>query len=294
MRPPRIFRLPCSSHLSHLSRLPRTVLLPRLPLFLACALAAVVLFLHASVAALPAGPQPTCAAATGNAFPLTTRIHGGPDRYKAGGAEHSWFIDLKNTTAHTCAHIHPVIVLVDTRRVLTAEQPKLEFFEGDRAHPVALRRTDRSELVGAFDDGFPGFTVAPGRTLTVKVRLALSSDARRNDVVANAAIVQRRGNDGGWVGESNDYRFRIVAKAGAADAPKEDARKEEGRKTGEPKRKEPVTPSPTPRHSPSTQPLAEGGRQTAHRLDAVIGGLLMVAGGVLVAGSPFLLRRGRH
>ncbi|MDR3080068.1 MAG: hypothetical protein LBV60_03930 [Streptomyces sp.] len=285
-------------------------MLSRLPLFLACALAVVVLFLHASVAALPAAPQPTCAGATGKTFPLTTRIHGGPDRYQAGGTDHTWFIDLKNTTAHSCAHIHPVIVLVDTQRALTAEQPKLEFFEGERTHPVALQRTDRSELVGAFDDGFPGFTVAAGRTLTVKVRLALAPDARGNDVVANAAIVQRRGNDGGWVGESNDYRFRIEATADAADArksgaPKDDARKGEAGKgeagkgeagkgkEGVPKEKAPGAQSPSPQTSPAANALVGSGAKATQRLDPVIGGLLMVAGGVLVAGVPFMLRRKR-
>ncbi|MCN9239292.1 hypothetical protein NGF19_00550 [Streptomyces sp. RY43-2] len=321
-------RLPRTLLPSRLSHLPRTLLLPRLPLFLACALAAVVFFLQASVAALPADSQPTCAAPTGNAFPLTTHIRGGPDRYRAGGDDHTWFIDLKNTTTRSCAHIHPVVVLVDTHHALTAEQPKLEFFEGDRAHPVALRRTDRSELVGAFDDGFAGFTVAPGKTVSVKVRLALAPDARQNDVVANAAIVQRRGDDGSWVGESNEYRFRIEPKD---DEPKDDeadghdahkktphkkgAGKEspgtaspgtpspgtaspgkggEGKKGAGAQHKQPGTASPSPRPSPSGSAPAHAGQRVAHRLDPLIGGLLMVAGGVLVAGSPFLLHRARR
>ena len=70
--------------------------------------------------------------------------------------------------------------------------------------------------MGAFADersGFPGFTVGPGKTLTVKVRLALTSDAVPNEVTANAAIVQRRESDGDgdgdWIGQSDDYRFAI-------------------------------------------------------------------------------------
>ncbi|MEV5983484.1 hypothetical protein AB0L85_00420 [Streptomyces sp. NPDC052051] len=313
-------RLPRTLRPSQLSHLPRTLLLPRLPLFLACALAAVVFFLQASVAALPADSQPSCAAPTGNAFPLTTHIRGGPDSYRAGGDDHTWFIDLKNTTTHSCSRIHPVVVLVDTHHALTAEQPKLEFFEGDRAHPVALRRTDRSELVGAFDDGFAGFTVAPGKTVSVKVRLALGPDARQNDVVANAAIVQRRGDDGSWVGESNEYRFRIEPKGDETDGHdahkasptphKSGAGKEspsgkpspgtaspgkggEGKKGAGPQHKQPGTASPSPRPSPSASALAHAGQRAAHRLDPLIGGLLMVAGGVLVAGSPFLLHRAR-
>ncbi|MER6356634.1 hypothetical protein ABT186_33700 [Streptomyces sp. NPDC001634] len=206
-------------------------------------------------AALPADRQPACAS-QGHDFPLTTRIHGGPDRYEAGGAHYTWFIDLKNTTAHPCGNIHPVVVLVDAKRVLTDTQPKLQFLDGGRLHPVTFARTDEKELVGAFDDGFPGFTVPPGQTVTVKVRLGLTADARPNDVVANAAIVQRHGGDGDWVGQSNDYRFRIEEPAG--------------------------------------EELANTGEQTSWGLDAAIGVLLLAVGGLLVAGSPLVLRRRRR
>src|SRR5690606_18098223 len=56
-----------------------------------------------------------------------------------------------------------------------------------------------------------GFTVGPGRTLTVKVRLQFTSAAVATEVVANAAVVQRRRDDGDWVGQSNDYRPRVEA-----------------------------------------------------------------------------------
>ncbi|MCT9079397.1 hypothetical protein N4G65_22990, partial [Streptomyces fulvoviolaceus] len=56
-----------------------------------------------------------------------------------------------------------------------------------------------------------GFTVAPGKTLTVKVRLSVTSDTVPNRVTANAAVVQRHADDGDWVGQSNDYRFGIDA-----------------------------------------------------------------------------------
>ncbi|NUO46769.1 MAG: hypothetical protein HOV82_32635, partial [Streptomyces sp.] len=64
------------------------------------------------------------------------------------------------------------------------------------------------ELVGAF--GGAGLTVGPGRTVTVKVRLALTSDAVPNQVTVNAAVVQRHNDDGDWVGQSNDYRFAVA------------------------------------------------------------------------------------
>ncbi|WP_409471897.1 hypothetical protein [Streptomyces sp. HC307] len=158
------------------------------------------------------GSAPGCAAGSGGRdFPITTRIHGGPDSYAAGGGYSTWSIDLTNSTARPCTGIHPVVVLVDKGRTLTPTQPKLEFYERARLHPVRFERTDEDELVGAFD-GFAGFTVAPGRTLTVRVRLALTPDAVPNEITANAAVVQRRDNDGDWVGQSNDYRFRVEAK----------------------------------------------------------------------------------
>ena len=149
-------------------------------------------------------------------FPVTTRIHGGPDAYEAGGGYGTWYLDLTNTTARACGNIHPVVVLVDDKRALRPRQPRLDFYEGGRPHPVSFVRTDEDELVGAFDDGLPGFTVAPGKTVTVKVRLALTSDAVPNEVTANAAVVQRHKDDGDWVGQSGDYRFRVQGGTGPA------------------------------------------------------------------------------
>lgn len=170
----------------------------------------------APVPAVPAYPStahaaPTCAAATpdARAFPLTTRIHGGPANYEAGGGYGVWYLDLTNTTARTCADIHPVVVLVDKKRTLRPGQPQLEFYEGPRPRPVRFETTDEDELVGAF--GGEGLTVGPGRTVTVKVRLALTSDAVPNEITANAAVVQRHDDDGDWVGQSNDYRFAVAA-----------------------------------------------------------------------------------
>ncbi|WP_328496121.1 hypothetical protein OHS59_28020 [Streptomyces sp. NBC_00414] len=166
--------------------------------------------------------RPACAASGKREFPVRTRIHGGPDVYEAGGGYRIWYIDLTNTTDVTCENVHPVVVLVDEKRALTPEQPRLEFYDGQRPRPVTFERTDEDEHIGVLgasvpggsgdsgEDDFPGFTVAPGRTLSVKVRLAVTSDAVANDVVANAAVVQRHDDDGAWVGQSNDYRFRIV------------------------------------------------------------------------------------
>ncbi|MFG2782443.1 hypothetical protein ACGFY7_31950 [Streptomyces prunicolor] len=191
---------------------PRTPLRTRLSRSLSlCLAAAAPLLIAATPPAHAAAAAPTCAAPDAHTFPLTTRIHDGPDSYEAGGGYGTWYLDLTNTTARRCTAIHPVVVLVDQQRALKPSQPKLEFYDGTRPrpHPVHFDRTDEAELVGAFDDGFPGFTVDPGKTLTVKVRLALAPDAVANEITADAAVVQRHADDGDWVGQSNDYRFDV-------------------------------------------------------------------------------------
>ncbi|MEV1069726.1 hypothetical protein [Streptomyces sp. NPDC050263] len=163
---------------------------------------------------------PSCSGPEAGGFPLTTRLHGGPDSYRAGGGYGIWYLDLTNTTRRTCTEIHPVVVLVDAERALKPTQPRLEFYADGQPHAVRFEPTDDDELVGAFtDEGaedpagdlapFLGFTVGPGRTLTVKLRLALTSDTAPNAVTANAAVVQRHGDDGDWIGQSNDYRFAV-------------------------------------------------------------------------------------
>ncbi|MFD7711268.1 hypothetical protein [Streptomyces sp. NPDC059786] len=178
-------------------------------LALAAALACGPLSHTARADDIPA-PTPACAGPDSRVFPLTTRVHGGPDGYEPGGGDGTWYLDLTNTTARPCANIHPVVVLVDDHRTLRPSQVRLEFYDGSRPHAVPLVRTEDDELIGVFDGGRPGVTVGPGRTRTVKVRLSVTSAATApNGVVANAAVVQRREDDGDWVGQSNDYRFRI-------------------------------------------------------------------------------------
>ncbi|MYV47434.1 hypothetical protein GT031_18060 [Streptomyces sp. SID2888] len=245
----------------------------RLSLAVSCAVAVTALLPGARAGALPGDRPSECATGAGHDFPLTARIHGGPGTFQAGGAERTWFIDLGNTTAHACEAVHPVVVLVDSKRVLTAAQVRMRFFDGDRAHPVGLVRSDQAELVGAFDDGFPGFTVAPGRTLTVQVRLALTADARANDVVANAALVQRRGDDGDWVGQSNDYRFRIEGPARHSDT------------NG--------SAQPLASRKPAVGEPGGSGQREPYDQGWMLGGLLLLTGGVVATGLPFLLLRRR-
>ncbi|MDN0197057.1 hypothetical protein [Streptomyces sp. S.PNR 29] len=193
----------------------------------------------AAAAALLVGPGPAhagpparaaCAGSDSRAFPVSTRIHGGPGTYEAGGGYGVWYLELTNTTDRACTGIHPVVVLVDDQRALEPSQPRLEFYDGARPHPVRFEETDQDELIGVFaggtdddrTDGFPGFSVGPGRTLTVKVRLAVTSDAVANEVTAVAAVVQRHDDDGDWVGQSNDYRFRIESDREPAPEPQPD------------------------------------------------------------------------
>ncbi|MFG2679113.1 hypothetical protein [Streptomyces sp. NPDC048392] len=251
----------------------------------ACACASAALLAPAVLApAVPAyadAPLPACTAPDDHTFPLTTRLHGGPAGYDPGGGFGVWYLDLTNTTSRACEGIHPVVVLVDDGRALEPSQPRLEFFDGDRPHAVTFERTDRDELIGAFGEGeeagggaFPGFTVGPGKTLTVKVRLALTSKTAPGEVTANAAVVQRRGGDGEWIGQSNDYRFHVGTGA-PADEPAA------GQDSG------PATPSvaATPDDQGTGIPFADELAGTGlARLDAVLvaTALLVAAGGAAV------------
>ncbi|MFF2778226.1 hypothetical protein ACFVU3_25315 [Streptomyces sp. NPDC058052] len=165
----------------------------------------------ASASAAPApAPAPTCGSPSDAGFPLDTRIHEGPADYPAGGAFRTWELELRNTTAGPCTGVHPVLVLADEGRVLRPEQIRLEFYdaEAERWRRVAFEATAEAESVGAFT-GFGGFAVPARRTVTVPVRLAFRADAVPEEVVVNAALVQRRGADGDWVGRSDDYRLTI-------------------------------------------------------------------------------------
>ncbi|MFE1228618.1 hypothetical protein [Streptomyces sp. NPDC058745] len=227
---------------------------------------------------------PTCGKATDTEFPLDTRIHSGPADYAPGGAPATWNIDLTNTTTEACDGIHPVLVLADRHRMLQPAQIRLDFYDAAarRWRPVPFEGTEEHENIGVLT-GFPGFAVPAGGTVTVPVRLAFRADTAPDEVVANAAIVQRRGDDGDWVGESEAYRLTIDPAAPSA----------------EPGRAEPGTPVPAPATAtpsrgaarPSTAPgeLALTGRDVVAIL-APVAGALVLGGAVLV----LVARRGRR
>ncbi|MFF8189433.1 hypothetical protein ACF05L_00765 [Streptomyces bobili] len=272
----------------------------------------VSLCLAAAAALLPwpafAQAGPSCAGPDAGSFPLTTRLHGGPDSYRAGGGHGTWFLDLTNTTRVTCAGVHPVVVLVDSARALQPSQSHLEFYADGRAHPVRLEVTDEHELVGALADTpaepaepteptrrsspFPGFTVPAGRTLTVKLRLSLTSDAVPNQVTANAAVVQRQGDDGEWVGQSNDYRFTIERGDAVGDG-HEGESEPAPRSTSTPSPSSPSSPSPT--RAPDSAPsLADEAQELALTGLSSPVGVLAVTAALLATGIALVLARKRR
>ncbi|WP_158101385.1 hypothetical protein, partial [Streptomyces murinus] len=226
----------------------------------------------------------------------------------------------------------PVVVLVDDRHELKAGQARLDFDDGSRVHPVTFESTDEKELVGVLDaPGFGGFAVPPGKTVSVRVRLALTQEAAVPDqVTANAAAVQRRGQDGDWVGESNAYRFGVGTPMSPTPEPPGDqdgtpvAQDLTGTGTGTGTGTErpqgtggsagpgtpapgtgsagPGAPRPTATAPDSSLPFARDAQEAGRRArelartgPALTHGLLAAAGALLcVTGAAFLLARRRR
>ncbi|MFE4636980.1 hypothetical protein ACFRJ1_26840 [Streptomyces sp. NPDC056773] len=161
--------------------------------------------------ALPSRVEASCGDGKSTQFPIGARIRGGPAVYRTGGEAQTWYLDLTNTTTAQCTAIHPVVVFTDQARALRPAHFRMEFDAPGHALPVSLERTDRDEIVAVFDggDAFSGFTIGPGGSVTVTVRLAFAPDAPRGEAVADAALVQRKGDDGDWIGEAGGYRFEV-------------------------------------------------------------------------------------
>lgn len=272
-----------------------------------------------AVTAVAAEQQPACGDPEAADFPIDTRIHGGPDTYASGGGYGTWFLDLTNTTSRACRSIHPVLVLTDEDRKLTSGQIQLKFSE--RAHPdvehrVTWETTDRDEHIGVFggagDDAFEGFTVPAGRTVTVQVRLAFTSDTGPGRITANAAIVQRKhpaggrsdsgtgdtgtapeGSDGEWVGESEDYVFTVVEDGGGAGVDG-DGTGRENDGTGEVGKGHETGGTGRKNDGPAEEPgrLPDGARPSPRPSGAATGTPRPVAPGRDPAGVPELARTG--
>ncbi|MFJ9507609.1 peptidase [Streptomyces anulatus] len=117
-------------------------------------------------------------------------------------------------------------------------------------------------------DGFLGFTVPAGETVSVRVRMAFTSDTDPGPVTAHAAVVQRRHQDkakgggredGEWVGESEDYAFVIVDGATGGIREPEQPRSEQ------PRSEQPRSERPQPERPQSERPRSE--RPRAERPD---------------------------
>ncbi|MEV4684413.1 hypothetical protein [Streptomyces kurssanovii] len=227
----------------------------------------------------PADRAPSCGKASDPVFPIRTRIHGGPATVRAGSGFHSWSVDLTNSTRETCHRIHPVLVLTAKDPGFTEDRVTLEFYDedADRWRPVVLEGTAEDEIVGVFD-GFQGFAVPAGATVTVRTRLSLAADTPSNTVTVNAAVVQRKGDDGDWVGASGDHRFTVVEGEGHRSAEPSPARP-----TVEPSPSGSPTPAATPAGvSPSRSgQLATTGSGPLTRIGVGVGGAILLGAGAL-------------
>ncbi|NBM16779.1 hypothetical protein [Streptomyces sp. GC420] len=186
-----------------------------------CAAAALAHFSLLATAGAVAADETSAATVCGDPdsvrFPLAARIPGdAPDTYTAGGSRRTWTVELHNTTDEACRAIHPVVVLVDQHRAMRPEQIRLEYYAPDvhTWRPVPLETSDQDEYIGVLGDGFPGFVVPPSDTVPVRLRMGFGPEAVAGDgawrVRATVAAVQRRRDDGDWVGESDDYAFTVA------------------------------------------------------------------------------------
>ncbi|WP_329560600.1 hypothetical protein OG711_25255 [Streptomyces uncialis] len=223
----------------------------------------------AAVPVPPYPPAPVPGTPRAGTFPLTTRIEGAPDVYRPGAPPESWTLGLVNTTGTGYRGVHPVVVLVDEDRTLRPEQVRLEFHDGSGWRAARTTRTGRDETVGVFDGD--GFTVPAHRTVPVRVRLAVTRDAAPGEVTATAALVQRRGDDGEWVGESGPYTFDV--RTGPAAPATTTTGPPRASDPGTVRSGAPVTPGPLPRELAVTG--AQATALVAAALTLVLGGIAL-------------------
>lgn len=173
----------------------------------------------------------TSAQATGEPFPVRARLQDGPRSFVAGAAAREFRVELENTTRQARRNVHPVIVFVDRDRKLTARHIRLEYKElttggtkgagrsgAPRWRPVPVVHTDNDENVAVVGEHDPGAVLPARRTVRISLRLRFTADAPPEPVAASATVVQRRGADGDWVGESAPYRFSITPPRDASGA----------------------------------------------------------------------------
>lgn len=200
---------------------------------------------------------PSCGRRESPRFPIDARLHGGPARYARGGGWRAWHLELRNTTRVECRAIHPIAILVDRAHALRPDHIRMEFLDpyadkaaGGRWRPVSFETTDEDENIGVFGDPFQGFTVPARGSVKVRVRSRFTDSAPTGPVTANVITMERRADDGDWVGQSGDYDFRIERAAGVG------AEEASGAGTEEPG--EPRKSGPSAGEQPSTGGLRTG------------------------------------
>ncbi|MFI2299812.1 hypothetical protein ACH5AL_13360 [Actinacidiphila glaucinigra] len=180
----------------------------------------------ATAAIVAAAPQ-----AAAEAFPVTARLLGGPHTYTAGAGPREFRVELENTSRERLRDVHPVLVFVDRGRRLTADQILLEYRVADPVakagnarggswRPVAVQHTDNDENIAVVGgENGPGTTLPSRRKVSIALRLRFTAPAPAGRVTASATIMERRGEDGDWVGESEGYDFDVVPSRDATTGP---------------------------------------------------------------------------
>lgn len=212
-----------------------------------------------SAAAAASAAVPSCGRRESPRFPIDARLHGGPARYARGGGWRAWHLELRNTTRVECRAIHPIAILVDRAHALRPDHIRMEFLDpyadkaaGGRWRPVSFETTDEDENIGVFGDPFQGFTVPARGSVKVRVRSHFTDSAPTGPVTANVITMERRADDGDWVGQSGDYDFRIERAAGVG------AEEPSGAGTEEPGKPRKSRPSASASGQPSTGGLRTG------------------------------------
>ncbi|MEU5105629.1 hypothetical protein AB0H07_25680 [Streptomyces sp. NPDC021354] len=203
-------------------------------------------------------------------FPIDARLYGGPARYARGGGWRAWHLELSNTTGAECRAIHPIAILVDRGHALRPRHIRMEFLdpdEGGRWRPVTFEITDEDENIGVFDVPFQGFTVPAHGSVKVAVRSRFTGAAPTGPVTANVITMQRRADDGDWVGQSDDYDFSVEGARDARGAGAEETGEtgeREGARTGAPRTDGP----PADREPGADQRTGADGRTVGTREEA--------------------------